>query len=1005
MSTTLISPGVDVTITDDSAYASTGEGTTPLFIIGTHENKTTPSGAIASGTLESTRGVLYNISSQRQLVQTFGNPIFYTNNGTPVDGYELNEYGLLSAYSFLAAANNCYVIRGGIDYSDLVGTTTEPRGEPVGGTYWLNTSTTSWGINQSNGSSLTGSAWKSQSVSCINSASDLELIVISTIGMPDTTTTNIVGTTAGGNLVINGVTIAIPASSTLASVVTLINQGTAESNVTAGIQYIGGKYYLVLTQENVASTLSIDFDGTTSGSTLTTLTALGLVNSSGTDALQPTTVPTQSYGKNGSFAVASIYETNVVYQKVLSVLASDPNASLAQGIWYIVGTDAWSSALQNNNQFYSTTSQKIPSGSKSGDVWMNISQVAGGINFDLQVYNATTGVWTSVDVPVYQSMTALEAAIPSPVTNQVAALTPYVTLDDSTANTGTTSTIAATVGLVIYNGSYWTQLNYVSSDEEPTSDPEVGTLWYNNTFIADIMINQGGDKWVGYKNYTGFSGTDPNGPILAGSQPTTQSDGTPLVQGDIWINTSDTENYPLIYRFSAVSSSWTLIDNTDHITPNGIVFGDARADDGNGSTTNISMLVSDFVDPDAPDPELYPDGTLLFNTRYSTYNIKEWQPNYFNGVYGSITENGITTSTNYTAVGYTVGIATFDKLSSAGRWVTVSGNNSDGSPIMGRKAQRSMIVTALKSAIESNQNVRSEVINYTLIASPGYIELIEDMVSLNSDIGNIAFVVGDTPLRMDPSSTSITSLVNNTSASGDTEESLTTSSPYLGVYYPWGRTTNTDGTTVVVPPSHMALRTIINSDNMSYPWYPPAGYTRGLVTNASAVGYLDSTTGVFTTVTLNQGQRDNLYSNAINPIAYMANKGLVIFGQKTRSGTTSAMDRINVARLMNYLSYQLSNLAKQFLFELNTSATRTNVQTSFDRFMSNMITLQAVTDYIVVCDTSNNTADTIDANELYIDIAVAPTKSIEFIYLPIRIVNTGTDMSSIYGDSSNTTSS
>jgi phage tail sheath protein FI len=192
------------------------------------------------------------------------------------------------------------------------------------------------------------------------------------------------------------------------------------------------------------------------------------------------------------------------------------------------------------------------------------------------------------------------------------------------------------------------------------------------------------------------------------------------------------------------------------------------------------------------------------------------------------------------------------------------------------------------------------------------------------------------------------------------------------------------------------LQVIAYSDSISYVWMPPAGYTRGLVTNASNVGYIDAVSGNFKTIQLNQGQRDVLYNNNINPIAYIPNRGLVVYGQKTRDANTTAMDRVNVSRLVNYLRYYFDIIAKPFLFELNTTNIRQQVTTVFNTFLTGVMSSSGVYDFIVVCDTTNNTPSTIDANELWIDIAIQPAKAIEFIYIPLRLVNTGTDMGSLY---------
>ena len=540
--------------------------------------------------------------------------------------------------------------------------------------------------------------------------------------------------------------------------------------------------------------------------------------------------------------------------------------------------------------------------------------------------------------------------------------------------------------------SRWEVLPYTASTIAPTDVPTSGTLWYNPDFRVDIMVNDSaqGDEWVSYKS--AYPNTDPFGVILGGSPPITQRDGTPLVENDLWIDTSDLENYPRIYRFHVLTQEWEEIDNTDQTTPFGVVFADARGNaDGqvDGSEEIQDMLVSDYVDPDAPDPRTYPGGILLFNTRYSTYNVKRWEPNYFAGFIGQELDDNAGQQYSVGFVNFPVDTIT---VANKGRWVTVSGNEVDGSPKMGRHAQRVMIVRALASVLAANQDIRSESLFFNLIASPGYPELIDEMVTVNVDKKEIAFIVGDTPARLKPSATDIQAWAtnaNNAPSTGDV--GLTTRNTNVGLYYPWGLSTNLDGKEVVVPPSTIALRTIAYNDIVSYPWFAPAGLRRGLVTNAASVGYITNE-DEYQPVLLNPGLRDVLYLNNINPFAFIPNRGLVVFGQKTLHPVESALDRINVARLINYMRYNLDLLAKPFLFEPNDKITRDEVKATFERWMGNLVSLRAVYDFAVLCDETNNTNTRIDRNELWIDIAIQPVKAIEFIYIPIRIRNTGEDL-------------
>ena len=152
----LVSPGVEVTVIDESNYIPAATNSVPYFLIATAQNKISGAGVgVAAGTLEANAGKVYLITSQRDLAATFGVPFFYkTAAGTPINGYELNEYGLLAAYSALGISNRAYVQRANVDLAELTATLVRPTGAPPDGTLWLDLATTAWGIfqwNQSTG--------------------------------------------------------------------------------------------------------------------------------------------------------------------------------------------------------------------------------------------------------------------------------------------------------------------------------------------------------------------------------------------------------------------------------------------------------------------------------------------------------------------------------------------------------------------------------------------------------------------------------------------------------------------------------------------------------------------------------------------------------------------------------------------------------------------------------------------------------------------------------------
>ena len=292
---------------------------------------------------------------------------------------------------------------------------------------------------------------------------------------------------------------------------------------------------------------------------------------------------------------------------------------------------------------------------------------------------------------------------------------------------------------------------------------------------------------------------------------------------------------------------------------------------------------------------------------------------------------------------------------------------------------------AMQAAVVASTTVREDQYQFNIIAAPGYPELIDEMVALNNDRANTAFVIGDTPMRLAPNAVDIANWSNNTDGTG-----LATADPYLAVYYPSGLSTDLQGNEIVVPSSHIALRTIINNDNVAYQWFAPAGTRRGLVDNASSIGYLDSTNGdEFTFDSIRVGLRDTLYENKINPITNLPGVGLCVWGQKTRNPTASSLDRINVARLVNYIRTILASVGNSYLFEPNDKITRDQIKNVISGAINDLIAKRGIYDYVVVCDETNNTPTRIARNELYVDIAIEPMKSVEFIYIPIRLKNPG----------------
>jgi hypothetical protein len=1090
----LISPGVQVTIIDESQYIPAATNSVPYILLATAQNKVSGAGVgIAAGTLAANANKVYLMTSQRDLLATYGNPFFYkTTAGTPINGYELNEYGLLAAYSALGVSNRCYIQRVDIDLAELTATLVRPTGNPNNNTYWLDTANSIWGIfewNQTTNAFTNKIPLVITDVDNLEPSSSVPLQSIGSIGQYAVVSTNtqnpgyykrggptadetsntalgelyntwvligsddwktawptVQGTlapitlTEANSVIINATQVAVPAApnNTVEGLSNAINSANITGVYSA---YIGGK--LILYADRTATG-----DGSTGTEGLiyitngvgTPLASLGITEQS---YLAPAYLPAPSYSAprwrttdTNPEPTGSVWQktnnvnlgTNLLVRKFNSTLgvfvqqsctvygddaAADYAIDPVGGGFNILpgATYAQVDVLRNGTSTF-TIFERFAAGP---------TIVTGGTDipgpfvmdstFTISASSAQSGTYSTPVTATVLGTTAADfcAAVSAASVPHVTATinsngsivmshsqggsiqlvdtsgTPVTTAGFTTSVRGVKNLYDndIVIGVELSNWVTSPTFTYTASRTEPDQDPANGRLWYYSaTTEVDIMIQDDG-AWYGYQMVTNdvrgdnLTLTNATGPIFSTIAPMTQTDesASPLQYGDLWIDTSDLENYPVIRRWSVVEGQdqWVLIDNADQTTQNGILFADARWAP-NGTTNPItdpyptitSLLVSDYLDLDAPNPALYPQGTLLFNTRRSGFNVKSFQVDYFNSI--SFPDSVLPEQTN--------------------AWVTASGNKNDGSPYMGRLAQRALIVQALKSGVDTSTTAREEQSVFNLISCPQYPELMPNLVALNNERSNTAFVVSDTPLRLAPED--VVPWATNADGTGlASADGLLTGSTYASVFYPSCQTTDTTGSPVVTAPSHMMIRTIIRSDEVAFPWLAPAGTRRGVVDNAAQIGYINSATGEFISLGVRQGLRDTLYENSINPITFIPGVGITNFGNKTATTITTALDRINVARLVAFIRGRLETIGKQYLFEPNDQITRNQIKNSIDSLMIDLVAKRGIYDYLVICDLTNNTPARIDRNELYVDIAIEPVKAVEFIYIPVRIKNTG----------------
>jgi len=273
----------------------------------------------------------------------------------------------------------------------------------------------------------------------------------------------------------------------------------------------------------------------------------------------------------------------------------------------------------------------------------------------------------------------------------------------------------------------------------------------------------------------------------------------------------------------------------------------------------------------------------------------------------------------------------------------------------------------------------------------------DDMLDLLANQDDYRFNVLLTPGLVDANQTSqITTAVNNTQNRGDSiyvydpvaygstinaaiTRAAARDTSYAAVYWPWLRTIDPDsGNFVWVPASTMIGGVYAFTDASSEPWFAPAGINRG---------------GLSTVITaerkLSQGNRDTLYQGNVNPIATFPGQGVVVYGQKTLQKQASALDRVNVRRLLIALKSYIGQVAQNLVFEQNTAATRNAFLSQVNPYLETVQQRQGLYAYRVVMDDSNNTPDVIDRNQMVGAIYLQPTKTAEFIILDFNVLPTG----------------
>lgn len=446
---------------------------------------------------------------------------------------------------------------------------------------------------------------------------------------------------------------------------------------------------------------------------------------------------------------------------------------------------------------------------------------------------------------------------------------------------------------------------------------------------------------------------------------------------------------------------WNSIANR----PSTTAFGEARnskndelhvvvIDDEGSITGNAGTIIEKFLGLSKATDAEYSVGSSAYWRKYLSTNSKY--------IFGGSAPVGVTTTTfssNYT-------------LSTTGDWDKVSSNisfaacgaldntlaggkNYDGNTDIRLSGSLTTTIGKLSQGYTLFENTENYRVDFLLMGSASYTKT--DAQALANKIISITEFRKDALAFISPYRSAFLSDSTVGSVTVYDDETITdniidffgpiTSSTYAvfdsGYKYMYDRF---NGTFRYIPLNGDLAGICARNDINQFPWYSPAGTSRGSILNAVKLAYNPQ-----------KLQRDRLYSNRVNPVVFSPGAGIILFGDKTAYGKSSAFDRINVRRLFIFIEKAIAAAAKDQLFEFNDEVTRTNFVNIIEPFLRDVQSKRGIFDYVVVCDQTNNTAAIIDNNEFVADIYIKPTRSINFIGLTFVATRTGVAFEEVLG--------
>jgi hypothetical protein len=528
--------------------------------------------------------------------------------------------------------------------------------------------------------------------------------------------------------------------------------------------------------------------------------------------------------------------------------------------------------------------------------------------------------------------------------NNTSELSAQLSASSATTTLQLTSSVAGTAGngIKIYTGSLW-QVYY----DQPTAAVLGGTLGGGTEQSVAVFtlttLSDGADQ-----NSTSTEGT--NGVLPSGSINNIRWEVTSR-------NTTKGTFNLIIRRGDDTNNRKTIVEQYNNLTldPN--------------SPNYIASVIGDqyytLTDSGTTDPFLQLTGDYPNRSKYVRVTVHKNTINYLDAN-GSVRDSSLSYLIPAVSSGSFGGGSNGTVEHPILFNESISNTNTQGFNLGVGQAGRTSYIDAIR--VLKNQ----DEYDINLLVLPGVVDNFTNHAAVLTEAVNMVESRGDCFLVIDPVEYGA-SITDATSQAGDRD------SNYVAEYWPWVKVPDPDlGRNVWVPASTLIPGVYAFSDRVAAPWFAPAGLNRGGIDIA-----------VSTERKLTQANRDTLYEASVNPIATFPNSGVVVYGQKTLQKKASALDRVNVRRLLIAAKKFIASTTKYLVFENNTAATRNRFLAITNPYFENVQQRQGLYAFKVVMDETNNTADVIDRNEMRGAIYLQPAKSAEFIIIDFNILPTG----------------